>query len=131
MVRKYIWLFPLLLGLYICAYSVIAVPNKIKEEKTYIETTATVTGHYRCLLDDGTYGENYVAEYEVDGNKYEIRDENCVDFAKAIDEKVKIKYNPNNPSVAIFANDYSNYFIPFIGIIFVLSGIYIKKKINI
>ena len=127
-INKYIWLIVIIIGLGLCIYSIKVIPGKIKEEKTYIETTAIVVDHEMCTFDDGSMGESYIAEYQVDRSKYRITSNSCATISKPLNSEVKIKYDPSNPEKAVFSNDIGNYIIPLIGIIFVICGIALKLK---
>lgn len=126
----YAWLIAIVLGVFICIYSIMVIPNKIKKEKTYIETTATVIDNEICTFDDGTNGTRYVAEYQVDRNKYTIVSNTCSSISTQLGKKVTVKYDPEDPSIAVFKNDIGNYAIPIIGIIFIICGIALKQKIK-
>lgn len=126
--KKYLWLIPIIVGLGICIYSALVIPGKIEKEKTYVETTAVVVDYEMCTFDDGTTGNSYIAEYQVDRDKYRIKSSSCATINKSIGSEVKVKYNPKDPSIAVFTNDISNYIIPLIGVIFVICGVVIKRK---
>ncbi len=125
---KYFWLIPIISGLIICIYSVKVIPNKIKEEKTYIETTAIVVDYETCEFDDGNTGESYVVEYKIDRDSFRLTSNSCATIPKKLGKEVKIKYDPNDPSKAIFANDIGNYLIPVAGVIFLICGVILKRK---
>ena len=128
MKNKIIGIAVLIIGIALSIYSVSYYDKEQKKQKTYIETVATIVGYEDCELDDGDTGSRYIAEYRIDRNIYKIKANSCTNMPKAIGKKVNVKYNPQDPSEAIFANDISRYILPIVGIIFMISGIIIIKK---
>lgn len=127
---KIIGIIVLIIGIALSIYSVSYYDKEQKKQKTYIETTATVVGYEECELDEGDTGSRYIAEYKIDRDTYQIKANSCTNMPKGIGKEVKIKYNPNNPSDAVFTNDITRYLLPVIGVIFVIAGIIVFKKEN-
>ena len=127
-IARYAWLIAIIIGMGLCIYSIKVIPNKIKEERTYIETTAIVVDYEECTFDDDTTGKRYIAEYKVDRNKYRITSSSCGTITKSLNSEVKVKYDPNNPGKAVFINDMGSYIIPLVGVIFIICGIILKRK---
>lgn len=129
MKNKVIGIIVIILGIGICILSVGNFKTNNGKQKTYTETTAKVVGYEECDLDDTT-GQRFIAEYKIDRDTYKIKGNVCSNMPKSLGTEVKIKYNPNNPSDAIFANDISHYFVLPIGIIFIICGFVLILKKN-
>ena len=127
MKNKIIGIIVLFLGIGVCVFSVSNFKNTKFKKENYVETTAYVVDYEQCELDDG-YGTRFIAEYEVDKRKYRITENGCSNAPIKTKSEVKIKYNPDNPSEAIFANDISHYLLPAVGIVFVICGIIVIVK---
>ena len=75
--------------------------NRIKEFET---ANALVVDYVDCELDEGDIGVSEILEYTVDNRKYQIQSNTCSTSGKMQGTKVKIKYNPSNPSDAVVAS---------------------------
>ena len=115
-----------------------------KKTKNYLTTTAYYDSYEIYDSNDGnntTYRLIYV--YEVNDNKYTIKTDYGSGSIPDMNSERKIKYNPKNPSDAIFLGTNKNsmliYFGAFFflgGMVFVLGFLYIlgvfdKIKINL
>lgn len=94
-----------------------------KKTKDYILTTASYQDYE--IYDsndeeDTTYRLIYV--YEVDNQKYEIKTDYGSGFIPSVNSKRKIKYNPNNPSEAVFLGTNKNNILIYFGAFFILGG---------
>lgn len=118
----------LIIGVGICFFGVKNFKSEQAKHDTYIETTAIVVGYEDCELDEGDIGSRYIAEYKIDRDTYQIKSNTCSNVTKGINSKVKIKYNPNNPSDAVFANDISRYILFPIGLVFVICAVIVFRK---
>ena len=118
----------IIMGLAVLIFSINDVKKNNVKEKTYIETTATVVGYEDCELDDNDIGQRFIAEYQIDRNKYQIVSNTCGTVTKGLNKKVAIKYNPNNPGDAIFANDKSSYIGAAVGVLFIICGFVVALK---
>ncbi len=125
---KIIGVIALIIGVYLCIFSVGFYKTEKNKQDTYIETTATVVGYKDCELSDGDTGSRYIAEYKVDRSTYQIDGMGCTNMPGRIGKKVKIKYNPEDPSEAVFTNDISRFIIPLGGIAFTISSIILFRK---
>ena len=130
MKNKLFGVIALIIGIGICIYSVSNFKNTEFKKKNYVETTAYVVDFEQCELDDNEYGTRYIAEYVVGNKKYRISENGCSSVSVKINSDVKVKYNPDNPNEAIFANDISHYIIPAVGIVFAICGIILIVKRN-
>ena len=127
MKKKIIGIITIIFGVAICYFSIGNFKTNTEKQKTYIETTAIVVGYEDCDLDD-SIGQRYIAEYKIDRDTYQIKENGCSNSPIRLKSEVKIKYNPNDPSDAVFANDISHYFVLPIGIIFIICGIVLIFK---
>lgn len=118
----------LIIGVGICFFGIKNFKSEQVKHDTYIETTATVVGYEDCELDEGDIGNRYIAEYKIDRDTYQIKSNTCSNVTKGINSKVKIKYNPNNPSDAVFANDISRYILVPIGLVFIVCAVIVFRK---
>ena len=126
--NKIFGILTIIIGLVVLIFSINDIKKNNEKQKTYIETTATVVGYEECELDDNDIGQRFIAEYQIDRNKYQIVSNTCGTVTKGLNKKVSIKYNPNNPSDAIFANDKSVYIAAAVGVIFIICGFVVVLK---
>lgn len=134
----------LLVGIACLFYGIKDTYYTNKKTKNYITTTAYYNNYeiYDLNSKDGTtYRLIYV--YEVNDNEYTIKTDYGRGSIPDVNSERQIKYNPNNPSEAIFLGTNKNimliYFGAFFflgGMVFVLEFLYImgvfnKIKINI
>ena len=120
----------IVLGVVISIWSVGNFKSNAEKQKTYIETTATIVDYEECNLDEGEVGTRFIAEYRIDRNTYQIKENGCSNAPVKLKKTVKIKYNPENPEDAVFAGDISHYLMPIIGVIFTICGIVLIRKKN-
>lgn len=64
-----------------------------------------------------------VVEYEVDGNTYTKVSNSYSSSPKSIGTEVGIKYDPINPSDAIWSSDSTNVIMPIFAAIFTIAGV--------
>ena len=119
---KILYITFIIIGIFLCIYSVNIIKENNEKQKNYVTTTAKVVGYEECQLDD-SIGQRYIAEYKIDRNTYQIKANSCTNMPKGLNKKVSIKYNPDNPSDAVFAGDITPYIIPIVGIAFIVFGI--------
>ena len=129
MKNKIIGFIIVIFGIGICYFSIGNFKTNSEKQKTYTETIAKVVGYEECDLDDTT-GQRFIAEYKIDRDTYQIKENACSNMPKSLGTEVKIKYNPNNPSDAVFSNDISYYLILPAGIIFIICGFVLAFKKN-
>ena len=125
---KIIGVIVIIIGIGLCIYSVNFYKKEQTKHETYIDAVATVVGYEDCEFSDGDIGSKYIAEYKIKRNTYQIKSTDCTNVPKKIGKEVKIKYNPRNPSDAIFTNDITRYLLPSIGIMFVMAGVIVFRK---
>ena len=119
----------LIIGIIIVIFSVGYYKSNKNKQNTYIETTAIIVGYEDCQMDEDI-GTRFIAEYKIDRETYQIKENGCSNAPIKTKKTVKIKYDPNNPSDAVFANDISHYIMPLAGIIFMFCGIVLLIKRN-
>ena len=107
------------IGLLIFSVSTIASYNE--KNKTYTEITSVVVDY--AYDDEGL--EAIIVEYTVDGQAYRKQSNSYSNMPKSKGTQVKIKYNPSDPSDAIWVNDSTNIVLPLAGGLFALVGIII------
>ncbi len=115
-----------------------------KKTKSYLTTTAYYNNYEIYDSNDKnntTYRLIYI--YEVNGNKYQIKTDYGSGSIPDMNSKRQIKYNPNNPSEAIFLGTNKNSMLIYFGTFFLLGsmvfilgflyilGVFDKIKINI
>lgn len=96
--------------------------NEYKEKDAkFIETTSKVVAYDRNSDDL----EAIIVEYVVDGQTYTMTSNTYSTNPKDIGESVSIKYNPEDPSDAIWTNDSTNIVLPIASVVFMLAGVVI------
>ena len=91
------------IGIGLLLFSVSIIKNYNQKNKTYTETTSVVVDY--AYDDEGL--EAIIVEYTVDGKSYRKQSNSYSNMPKSKGTQVKVKYNPNNPSDAIWVNDYT------------------------
>ena len=117
-----------LIGIGLSIFSIINIRAYNEKNKTYIEATATVVDYEYDRDEEGRELATIIVEYKVDRNTYKLKDKSSTTNPQALGSKVKIKYNPSNPSDAIFSNDNTYIITLVVGIIFALVGGYASVK---
>ena len=120
----------LLIGLGITIFSIISIKSYNEKMASYVETTAIVVGYNYSTDDEGDELAAIIAEYKVERETYRINSSSYSTSTKALGTKVKVKYNPKDPSDAIFVDDKSSFFVLFMGLLFTGIGIYALIKIS-
>ncbi len=87
------------IAIVLCVISVSEFLIYKQKNETFIEVIGKIVD-YNSDKDDRLRA--IIAEYEVDGQKYELNSKKYVDIPDSIGSVVSIKYNPDNPSEAIF-----------------------------
>ena len=96
--------------------------NEYKEKDAkFIEITSKVIDYDRNSDDL----EAIIVEYVVDGQTYTMTSNTYSSNPKDIGESVSIKYNPEDPSDAIWTNDSTNIVLPIASVVFMLAGVVI------
>ncbi len=108
-------------GIGLLLFSVSTIKTYSEKSKTFTETTSVVVDY--AYDDEGL--EAIIVEYTVDGKAYRKQSNSYSNMPKSKGTKVKVKYNPNNPSDAIWVNDSTNIVFPLVGGLFALVGIII------
>lgn len=108
-----------IIGVGLLVFSIFTIKSYNEKNKTYVETNSVVIDYARN--DEGLVA--IIVEYTVDDETYTKQSNAYSNTPKSIGTKVKIKYNPNNPSEAIWVNDSTNIILPLMGGIFTLVGI--------
>ena len=94
-----------------------------KKTKNYLTTTAYYNNYEIYDLndkDDITYRLIYV--YKVNDNYYTIKTDYGSGYIPEMNSERQVKYNPNNPSEAIFLGTNANSLLIYFGIFFFLNG---------
>ena len=94
-----------------------------KQTKSYLTTTAYYDNYEIYNSNDrnnSTYRLIYI--YEVNSNKYTIKTDYGSSSIPDINSERKIKYNPQNPSEAIFLGTNKNSMLIYFGTFFFLGG---------
>lgn len=118
----------ILVGLGLSIFSFMNIKKYNEKDKTYIETTAKVVDYEYDRDEEGRELAAIISEYKVERNTYRIKSSSFSSNPKAIGSIVKIKYNPNNPSEAIYSGDKSYYFVLGVGVLFTLVGLFVTFK---
>ena len=98
----------------------------------YIKVNGVVVDHYTRYDNDGqSYGE--IAEYEVNGHRYECSASSSSSFPKSIGSSIEVRYDESNPSACFVGSKSQNIIIYIACGAFVIAGICliasgIKKK---
>lgn len=108
-------------GIGLLLFSVSTIKNYNEKNKTYTETTSVVVDY--AYDDEGL--EAIIVEYKVNGVSYKKQSNSYSNMPKSKGTQVKIKYNPDDPSDAIWVNDSTNIVLPLVGGVFALVGIII------
>jgi hypothetical protein len=108
-----------IVGIGLIAYSVVTIQNYNKKNETYIETTSKVVDY--DYDSDGL--QAIIVEYTVDGKTYRKTSNSYSNMPKSIGTEVSVKYNPDNPSDAIWTTDSTNIVMPLAGALFTIVGI--------
>lgn len=109
------------IGIGLLLFSVSTIKNYNQKNKTYTETTSVVVDY--AYDDEGL--EAIIVEYTVDGKSYRKQSNSYSNMPKSKGTQVKVKYNPDDPSDAIWVNDSTNIVLPLVGGLFALVGIII------
>ncbi|MCI9280107.1 MAG: DUF3592 domain-containing protein [Bacilli bacterium] len=109
------------IGIGLLLFSVSTIKNYNQKNKTYNETTSIVVDY--AYNDEGL--EAIIVEYTVDGKAYRKQSNSYSNMPKSKGTQVKVKYNPDDPSDAIWVNDSTNIVLPLVGGLFTLVGIII------
>lgn len=96
------------------------ITDHTRKANEYIETNGFIT--YYDTNDDGLRA--IVVTYEVDGEKYDLHSKDFVQKPQDIGNVVSIKYNPNDPSDAIWTYESIDIKFILIGIVLFLSGLF-------
>ncbi len=115
----------LLIGIGLLVYSYFTIKSYNEKNKTFVETESTVVDYQYDTNEEGQELRAIIVEYIVDGRTYKKESTSFSTITESIGDKVMIKYDPRNPSDAIWKNDSSNIFIPIVGGVFVIGGILI------
>ena len=114
----------LLVGIGLSIFAIINIVSYSEKSKTYIETTGTVVDYKYSTSDDGNRLAYIIVEYKVERNSYRLTSISATNHPKRIGTKVKVKYNQDNPSDAIFSNDKTYIILLATGLLFAGFGIY-------
>ena len=119
----------LIIGIGLGIFSYFNIKSYNEKDKTYKEAEAVIVDYnYEIDTDNGDELRAIIVEYEVDGRKYRKESDSYSTITKSIGDKVMVKYNPNNPSEAIWKSDSSNIIVPIVSGLFVLVGIFVVVK---
>ena len=119
----------LIIGIGLGIFSYFNIKSYNEKDKTYKEAEAVIVDYnYEIDTDNGDELRAIIVEYEVDGRKYRKESDSYSTITKSIGDKVMVKYNPNNPSDAIWKSDSSNIIVPIVSGLFVLVGIFVVVK---
>jgi len=110
-----------IVGIGLLIFSVSTITSYNEKNKTYTETTSVVVDY--AYDDEGL--EAIIVEYTVDGKAYRKQSNSYSNMPKSKGTQVKVKYNPSDPSDAIWVNDSTNIVLPLAGGLFALVGIII------
>lgn len=109
----------LIVGVCILVFSISSIKSYNEKNKTYIETVSEVVDYeYR-----GDQEKAPIVEYEVNGVKYEKTHNSSSTNPLPRGSKVRLKYNPNDPTDVIWVTDASNILFPTVGGVFTLIGL--------
>lgn len=117
-----------LVGIGLLVYSFFNIKSYNEKNSKYIETESVVVDYDYDTDEEGNEMRAIIVEYDVNGTKYKKKSTSYSTIVESIGSKVLIKYNPNNPSDAIWSNDSSNIFVPIVGGIFMIVGIVVIVK---
>lgn len=108
-------------GIEVLLLSVSTIKSYNEKNETYKEVTSVVVDY--DYNDDDL--EAIIVEYVVDGQTYRKKSNTYSSVHKMKGTEVKLKYDPNNPSEAIWVNDSTNIVMPLFGGAFSLAGVFI------
>ncbi len=107
------------IGVGLLLYSVVMIREYHQKNETYVEATSRIVDY--TYNDEGL--EAFIVEYTIDGQSYRKTSNSYSNIHKSKGTKVMIKYNPKDPSDAIWVHDSINIIIPLFGGAFALAGI--------
>lgn len=106
------------LGCSLVALSVYEYLSLEEKKETYTETIGKISSHNM----NNKLLKAIIVEYEVDGEWYEIESNQYSNNAESVGTVVSIKYNPKDPSDAIFSYQPMSWVLPTISVIVLLIG---------
>lgn len=107
------------IGVFMLTFSISSIKSYNDKSKTYIETVSKVVDYKYS----GDQERTPIVEYEVNGIRYEKTHNTSSANPLPLGTQVRLKYNPNDPTDAIWVNDASNIFLPIAGSVFTLIGL--------
>ncbi len=116
----------IVVGILLLIYGIKNIYNTNLISENYIEIEANFKD--ATLYERSDSGEVYTLNYTytIDGLQYQISTDYTTGIIPKIGSKKLIKYNPDNPSEAIFVGDVSNTMIIFFGFLFTVIPIMIN-----
>ena len=92
---------------------------------SYVETQAVIVENYSYFdSSSGNYMYSAIAEFEVDGKTYLVKENKSSNVAKLVGAPVTVKYNPENPQEAEFKSDgFTIIIVIIVDVVFALAGI--------
>lgn len=86
------------------------------------ETTGTLVDYkIHSHIDNNTYSK--IIEFEVDGQKYRHVQKASSNIISIIGKKIKIRYNPENPTDNVMKHEFTGWVFIIVGIVFIMFGI--------
>lgn len=117
-----------LIGILLIVWQNKILDSTNNKKSYYILSDAIVISYEKSYDSDNHTSYGIIAEYKVDGKKYKIYPNTYVDRKsklKKIGDIVKIRYNPNLPSEAIWENDKTSFVLLIFGMIFIIVGVFL------
>ena len=107
------------IGVFMLTFSISSIKRYNDKSKTFIETVSKVVDYKYS----GDQERTPIVEYEVNGIRYEKEHNTTSTNPLPLGTRVRLKYNPNDPTDVIWVNDASNIFLPIAGGVFTLIGL--------
>lgn len=106
------------IGIWLLIYSMSNISDYADKNKSYVDADSVVVDYKYDY--DGL--KAIIVEYVVNGKRYTKTSDSYSSSPKNKGEVVKIKYNPNNPSDAIWRYDETNILFPLFSVVSIVVG---------
>ncbi len=114
-----------LIGIGLIIYGYSSVSKKSDKSKTYVEVVASVVDYESRYNSDNERLYASIVEYTVNGKKYESTSSTSSSVKEPLGTKIRLKYNPNNPSEVIWVDDHGNFVLFIVGGVFIVTGVFV------
>lgn len=111
----------LILGLFLVISGYQTNKEKKEKEQTFVPTEATVVNYYK----DRNQVYAIIVSYQVNGKEYYATSDYYTQDPPPRKSKVNVKYNPEDPSDALFESKHNDFLSLSLGIVFTIVGIFL------